>query len=175
MRALVVAVALSVCGCPRGANDASGASSNGSSAAASSNACWPITPLTLEALEHGAEWEPIASLQADGTFVRTEGRKVIARLANDQLMLGGDPLTCDAARTVRAGNAVKEAQYDAQDAFVDARTRIFVRDDGEIELTLGGEPMFDGGKRRARVVGDVVHARRTAELLVLVTLASARF
>ena len=177
-RFLVVPLALAVSACA-----SSGAGGPGAHEPASS-ACWPVVPLELQALEHGRE-RPIARLAADGSISNRRGS--LGRIA-------GDGATSSAGETVwlRARCVGRSAElttpinpaltmvvsYDAHDAFNEQAgwgARIYVADDGVVEMQAGGgRPMFGrpgGGGGRVRVVGDVRAGRRTAELLVFATVA----
>lgn len=136
-------------------------------------ACWPVRPMVLEALEHGAEWEPISAIEADGTIVHlAKGRRPMGRLENDRLVGAGKTvLTCDADRHLSMPGLAGSAGYDAEGAFVEKETRILVTDDGTVVMTSHGAAVFGpDGKGHARVRGATGGARRTAALLVLLSL-----
>jgi hypothetical protein len=135
------------------------------------NDCWPVVPLRLDAFEHESEWEPMVWLEADGSVHHSKGN-AFARVTGDRAHLGNEDLVCNPDRTVGATGGASGVRYDANDVLLVDAMKIFVRDDGEVEMTDGAQPVFGpGGKGRARVVGDVRGARRTAELLVLIALA----
>ncbi|MGZ3453265.1 MAG: hypothetical protein ACXVEF_26920 [Polyangiales bacterium] len=137
-----------------------------------SGACWPVVPLRLDALEHGSEWEPMVWMEADGSVHHTKTNSAYARVAPDRVHLGDEDLVCAADRTITATKGASGMRYDASDALFVDPMRIFVRDDGEVEMSQGTAVIFGaGGKGRARVVGDIRAARRTAELLVVLALA----
>ena len=142
-------------------------------------------PLTLQALEHGREWEPISSLLADGTV--TNGRGHVGRIARDHMTLGKDagPILLEikcAGRDVEmtsplSPNLHSRATYTARGELTEVSgfdATIFVADDGLVEARMGrGRTAWFGrpGGGGVRVVGDVKRARRTAALLVYATVA----
>lgn len=146
------------------------APASGASAPASSNACWPVVPLRLEGLEHGKEWEPQVLLDDDGSVHNPRG-PAFARIDHDRAETTTGTMQCDADRSVHLG-AKAGLRYDATDALVSNDIRIYVADDGEVEVKSGAKVLIgNGAGGRARIVGDVKLARRTAELLVLLSLA----
>jgi hypothetical protein len=150
-----------------------------------SDVCWPVVPLELQALEHGREWEPVSRLAADGTISNRGG--TLGRISGDTLTMGvGQAVVLSGRCTGRGATlgsplsaAVKMVvSYDASDAFNEvggAGARITVADDGTVEMKLrAGQPVFGrpgSGGGGVRVVGDVRAARRTAALLVFTTAA----
>lgn len=168
MRALATFVLLFV-GCA--------ASGGPGSQSPSGGGCFPVAPLQLTVLEHGSEWEPVAMLAADGTITASVGKSATSfRIVGDTLQDGsGAPkMTCDSSRVLHVGSAAATMHFDASDALVGDgrdRSRIFVADSGDVEVALGGpsRPM------PWRVVGVTASTRRTAELLVLATMASANW
>lgn len=135
-------------------------------------ACWPVRPMVLEALEHGAEWEPISAIEADGTVVHVaKGRRPIGRLEHDQLIVKGKTaITCEGRKLV-VPQLAAAGGYDAEGAFVEKGVRILVTDDGTVVMTDHGKPVFGpGAQGHARVRGATGGARRTAALLVLLSL-----
>jgi hypothetical protein len=166
---------------------AAGCASSGvpSARGAASNACWPVVPLELQALEHGREWEPIAWLAADGTVSNRRGPqgRIDAAAATfgagGTVWLQGRCAGRDAELTSPASPALKMVvRYDERDAFNEVDgwgARIYVADDGTVEMKFGaGRTVFGGsgsGGGAVRVVGDVRAARRTAELLVFTSVA----
>jgi len=139
---------------------------------AAANECWPVVPLRLEALEHGSEWEPMVWLEADGSVHHSKSNSNFARITPNRVEFPGDNLVCNADHSVATTGGPSNMHYDASDALVENDIRIFVRDDGEVEMTSGKTPVFGpNGKGRARVVGDTATARRTAEVLILLALA----
>lgn len=149
------------------------------------DACWPIVPLQVQALEHGREWEPVSWLGADGTISNRRGP--IGRIAGDTLTIGAGQVIllsgqC-AGRRATVGSPLSPAlkmvvSYDERDAFNEvggAGARITVGDDGVVEMQMrAGQPVFGrsgSGGGAVRVVGDVRAARRTAALLVFTTVA----
>ena len=150
-----------------------------------SDACWPVVPLELQALEHGREWEPVSRLAADGTISNRVG--TLGRISGDTLTMGADQAVVLSGqctgRGATLGSPLSPAlkmvvRYDERDAFNEvggAGARITVADDGTVEMKLrAGQPMFGrpgSGGGAVRVVGDVRAARRTAALLVFTTVA----
>jgi hypothetical protein len=148
------------------------ASGGPKSAASVANACWPVVPLRLEALEHKTEWEPLVVLEADGSVQHLKTKKTFAKVTPDRVHFPGDDLICNANRSITTTGGPSDMHYDGSDALVESDIRIFVRDDGEVEMTSHGKAIFGPtGSGRARVVGDIATARRTAEVLVLLALA----
>lgn len=138
--------------------------------------CLPVAPMQLLVLEHGSEWEPVASLAADGSFSLSVNKRdrAVLRLAADELRdaQGAPKMSCDASRVLHMNGSALTMQFDASDALVGSgndRSRIFVSDTGDVVVDFGGAP------RAApwRIAGVSPGTRRTAELLVLSTLASA--
>ena len=142
--------------------------------AGAAGACWPVRPLELQALEHGAEWEPMSAVEADGQIVHlAKGRRPMARLDGDRLVggFGKVAASCNERLEIVLDGKVSGAHYDAEGAFVERGIRIFVADDGVVHMTSHGTKVFGpGGKGQARVQGAVAEARRTAALLVLLSL-----
>jgi hypothetical protein len=178
-RGLPLLVVFALAGC---------ASSGGTGAGARgpSDACWPVAPLEVQALEHGREWEPITRLAADGTVSNRRGRLGRIDAASATFSARGAvwlEARCDgrsAELTSPLNPALTmRATYDARDAFNESGglgARIYVADDGTVEMkvradqTMFGRPGSGGGA--VRVVGDVRTARRTAALLVFTTVAT---
>ena len=150
-----------------------------------SDACWPVVPLELQALEHGREWEPITRLAADGTVSNRRGP--LGRIdgaaatfnVGGTVWLQGRCAARDAELTSPVSPALKmRVRYDERDAFNEVDgwgARIYVADDGTVEMKLrADQPVFGrpgSGGGAVRVVGDVRAARRTAALLVFTTVA----
>lgn len=157
-------VVLASCGGP--ASTQTTPSSTGSATATASDfPCWPVAPMQLLALEHGAEWVPIAEIQGDGWIYNTKKeRHFVARVSNDALLDMHDVpnMTC-IHREIDIAGGQNKGHYDASDAYVDARTRIEVGDDGMVTLN-GSAP------KSVKVVGVVPKTRRTAVLLVIAAL-----
>jgi hypothetical protein len=135
--------------------------------------CWPVVPLRLEALDHKTDWKPQAVLDADGSIHNPQG-PAFGRIVADDAETSGDALRCDPYKTVHL-NSKAAFHYDDADALVSEKgaerwIRIFIADDGEVEVNNGGILVGPTAERRARVVGDVRRARRTAALLVLLSL-----
>ena len=137
----------------------------------SSGDCFAIVPMTLVALEHGREWEPIAELRADGTIVRE--RNVIATLSADRLVkkTGETILTCGAGRRITIdGRSL--AHFDGNERMIDADgSPLFVDPDGAVHWIRKDGDLFDG----ARFEGGFARARRSAAAVVLATLATANW
>ena len=179
LRSLAAVLALAASACA--SSGAGGPAARGSGP----EACWPVVPLELQALEHGREWEPIARLAADGRVSNRRGP--LGRIAGDGATFGaGDTVWLQArcvGRSVELTSPVNPAlkmvvSYDARDAFNEQAgwgARITVADDGVVEMrTRGDRPVFGRpgtGGGAVRVVGDVRAARRTAALLVYATAA----
>jgi hypothetical protein len=112
-------------------------------------------------------------LDADGTVHRSKEKSAFARVTPNRVEFPGDNLICNVGHSVTTTGGPSDMHYDASDALVESDIRIFVRDDGEVEMTSGKAMLFGpSGKGRARVVGDIAGARRTAEVLVLLALAA---
>jgi hypothetical protein len=150
-----------------------------------SDACWPVVPLELQALEHGREWEPITRLAADGTFSnkrgplgRIDGAAMTFSVAGT-VFLQGRCTGRDAEITSPVSPTLRTlVHYDERDAFNEVNgwgARIFIADDGTVEMKLrAGQSVFGrpgSGGGAVRVVGDVRAARRTAALLVFTSAA----
>jgi hypothetical protein len=77
-------------------------------------ACLPIVPLRLLVLEHGHEWEPIAEVLADGTFLYyPKGRTPVARIANDFVTdMQGKPLVGCVNRELRVPGHTTTAHFE---------------------------------------------------------------
>jgi hypothetical protein len=164
---------------------ASSGTGGGSARGSGPDACWPVVPLELQALEHGREWEPIARLAADGSISSRRGP--LGRIAGDGATFSaGDTVWLQGrcvGRSVELTSAINPAlkmiaSYDARDAFNEQagwRARIYVADDGIVEMQTRGDHRVFGrpgtGGSAVRVVGDVRAGRRTAELLVFATAA----
>ena len=166
---LVASVALFFTACGGGGGGAPGQSPSGS------GLCIPIAPMQLLVLEHGSEWEPVAVLAADGSISQsvTKSPGVAFRIVADELQdpKGAPKMSCDASRVLHMSGSQLTMHFDASDALVGSggdQSRIFVSDAGAVEVTMGGasRPM------PWRVAGMSPATRRTAELLVLATMAS---
>lgn len=176
---LAAALALVASACA--SSGAGGAGARGSG----SDACWPIVPLELQALEHGREWEPIARLAADGNISNRRGP--LGRIADDGATFSAGGTVWLQARCVGRSAELTSpinprlkmvVSYDARDVFNEQTgwgARIIVADDGVVEMrTRGDRPVFGRpgtGGGAVRVVGDVRAGRRTAALLVFATAA----
>jgi hypothetical protein len=148
--------------------------------------CWPIVALHLQALEHGREWEPISTLNVDGTIANRRG--TLGRIAADHFTIGTDPTPVlegqcrdrDVEITSPLSSGLKMlARYTDGDELVELtghRAHVRVGDDGLVDATLdGGRRLFGppgSGGGVVRVVGDLRRARRTAALLVFVSVAT---
>ncbi|MBK7402498.1 MAG: hypothetical protein IPJ34_41275 [Myxococcales bacterium] len=168
---LLALLVLSACG-GRGARNGSDGAGGASSAV--DGACWPVRALRLDALEHGSEWEPMSAVEADGQIVHlAKGRRPMGRLVNDQLLAASGKVigACNDHHEIVFDGTTSKARFDAEGAFVENEVRILVADDGVVHMTSRGKTIFGpGGKGQARVVGPVSEARRTAALLVLLSL-----
>ena len=165
-------LAVGACGGAPGAPPTGGGSSSGP--------CLPVSRLELAGLEHGAEWEPLVVLQPDGTIsdLRKGSAVTVGRLADDQLFGGAGVswMTCTPERTLVERGVPSQAHFDARDALVDSDGSVLrVDDDGAVRYTTrAGDPTAgDDGGATLRVLGVTPEARRTAEVLVFVALASA--
>jgi hypothetical protein len=133
--------------------------------------------MRLLALEHGAEWELMSALAADGTITQTFNKRhpPSFRIERDRLVAGagGAPsLTCDADGVLRMEGTKMTMRFDAQGALTDGNhMRIYVADSGVVEATLGGGER-EGRRPGWRVEGVTPETRRTAELLVFASIAS---
>ncbi len=128
--------------------------------------CWPVAVMRLVALEHGTEEVVVAEMTGDGSIygLKHGERKFAGRVYHDALLDAYDTpsLTCVHREIGLPGVTIK-GHYDAEDAYVDARTRSAILDDGTV--TLNGKP------GDVRVEGPIHKARRTAILLVLAALS----
>jgi hypothetical protein len=168
-------------GCATAAGPGDGASGPGADPT-----CWPIVELQLQALEHGREWEPISTLNVDGTIANRRG--TLGRLAADHFTIGTGPTPILEGRCrVREVEITSPlsprftmlARHTDDDALVELsghRAHVRVGDDGLVDATLdGGRRIFGppgGGGGVVRVIGDLRRARRTAALLVFVSAAT---
>ena len=178
---LAAGLALAASTCASSAPGGGGGGARGSGP----DACWPIVPLELQALEHGREWEPIARLAADGSISNRRGP--LGRIAGDSATFSaGDTVWLQGRCVGRSAELTSPinptlkmiVSYDARDAFNEQTgwgARITVADDGVVEMrTRGDRPVFarpGTGGGAVRVVGDVRAGRRTAALLVFTTAA----
>ncbi len=128
--------------------------------------CWPVAVMRLVALEHGTHEKVLAEMMGDGSIygLKKGTRKFAGRVHHDALLDAYDTpsLTC-VHKEIGLPGVTTKGHYDAEDAYVDDRTRIAVLDDGTV--TLNGK---SGG---VRVEGPIAKARRTAILLVLAALS----
>lgn len=170
---LLALLVLSACG-GRGARTGSDGAGGAGAVSTVDGACWPVRPLRLDALEHGNEWEPMSAVEADGQIVHlAKGRRPMGRLVNDQLLAASGKVVgaCNDHHEIVFDGTTSKAHFDAEGAFVEDKVRILVTDDGVVHMTSRGKTIFgSGGKGQARVVGPVSEARRTAALLVLLSL-----
>lgn len=156
---------LALFGCGGNAN-----STSTSANAPGPQACLPIVPLRLLALEHGREWEPVAELRSDGTLVSAKAGP-IGHIENDRVydVQNRAFLEC-VGRDLRVPGQPLTAHFDANDDFVDQRSRIHVTDNGEVLMSMGGGPPQSMG----RVEGPT-RAPRTVAMLVFAALAAGRW
>jgi hypothetical protein len=133
--------------------------------------CWPVAVMRIVESKNGEE-RSVVEMSGDGTMVAIgrDARHFLGRVSNDAVIDAHDvpSFTCIRREVEVPGGSLK-GRYDASDAYVDARTRVAVGDDGSITLTLGTHPPET--LRRLRVEGPIARARRTAELLVVLMLA----
>jgi hypothetical protein len=135
----------------------------------------PIVPMELVALEHGSEWEPMATLAPDGTILQGR-RKPIGAIGGDQLFDGSrrSVMWCAPDGTVRAPGASQPiARFDAQDRLLDAHdgSVMWIDDNGFVHRERGVDP-FRGS---VRFVGGYASAKRTAIVVFLSTFMNARW
>src|SRR5262249_13970357 len=127
-------------------------------------------------LEHGTEWEAVSTLGADGLvsqFVNEHDPSAAFRLAGDRLLdpSGVTKATCMPDHALQLQGGTLALRFDADDALVDAEgTRIYVADSTFVEVRHGTTIAVHEGVWR--VAGMTPATRRTAELLVLATMAS---
>src|SRR5262249_38524351 len=93
MKRWLILLLLTACGPRAGASSAN---------SAANGACWRVTPLRLDALEHGSEWEPMVWLEADGSVHHGKSKGAYASVANDRVNMGDEDLSCAADHTVTA-------------------------------------------------------------------------
>ncbi len=141
-----------------------------------------MVPLELQALEHGREWEPVTRLAADGTVSnrlgplgRIDGASATFRIGGT-VWLEGRCTGRSAEMTSPIATAMKMGiTYDERDALNEVGgwgARIYIADDGTVEMRMRrDQPVFGSRAGAVRVVGDVRAARRTAALLVIATVA----
>ncbi len=175
-----VALGLSLAACGGGGRTAGGSGATGPNGpngpTGSSAVCLPVAPMQLTVLEHGREWEPVAALAADGSITESVSKRsgVAWVIAADELRDrdGKAKFSCDAQHVLHLGDGALSMRFDDGDALVGSDgSRIFVADSGEVSVALGGRAV----PASWRVVGSSAATRRTAELLVLATMASARW
>ena len=148
------------------------------SPSASGGVCLPVAPMELLVLEHGREWEPIASLAADGTISQAVNKNpgVAFQITADVLRdsHGAPKMTCDASHTLHLEGTKLSMVFDGADALVGTgndTSRIYVHDDGTVDVSLGR-----GTKPMPWKISGVTPAtRRTAEILVLAAMSSAKW
>ena len=155
-----------------------GGSSGAATSPSASAICLPVAPMELQALEHGSEWEPMAILAADGTISQSVSKNsgVAFRIAADVLQDAGGTakMSCDANRVLHLGASPLTMHFDSSDALVGDggdHSRIFVSDAGQVEVNLGGKSQV----MPWRITGVSAATRRTAEILVLAAMSSARW
>jgi hypothetical protein len=136
--------------------------------------CWPVAPMRVVERK-GEEWVPVAEMQGDGSMVqiRPDERRFLGRVQNDAVIDAHDvpSFTC-IRREVEVPGGPLKGRYDSSDAYVDARTRVAIGDDGSITMTLGAHP--PEALPGMRVEGPIARTRRTAALLVILVLAAGR-
>jgi len=129
------------------------------------DACWPVAPMRLVALEHGSEWEPMAEMTGDGSiYVLKKGRKFFGRVSNDALMDAHETPTLSCVhREVGLPGVTNKGRYDDHDAYADGPTTIAIADDGMV--TMNGH-----GEGHVKIEGPMT-AKRTAVLLVIAAMS----
>ena len=157
---------------------ACGGGSSGASSPRSSAICLPVAPLQLQALEHGSEWEPMATLAADGSVSQAVNKNagVAFYIAADVLRdaRGALEMSCDSNRVLHLAGSALTMHFDGSDALVgdgSDSSRIFVTDAGQVEVNLGGKSQA----MPWRITGVTAATRRTAEILVLAAMSAARW
>ncbi len=126
-------------------------------------------------VRQGEAWKPVAWIDDDGTFHQTVNRRdrSTVRIVGDTVVgpSGRPGLRCDAARVLHEEGSPFTMRFGADDALADSMDRIYVRDDGMVEGTFerGGVPHVAPW----RVTAHLPAERRTAELLVLLSMMSA--
>jgi hypothetical protein len=127
--------------------------------------------MRLVVLTHG-EWKPVAEMQGDGAMYALHGgeRTFVGRVSNDAMLDKHDTpsLTC-VHREVGLPGSDLHGHYEADDTYVDSRTRIAVADDGKVTMTLGRNPPMPD---EVRAEGPL--PKRTVVLLVLAAAAGMR-
>jgi hypothetical protein len=125
-------------------------------------------------VRHGDEWEPVAWIDDDGTFhqkVNTRDHSTVRIVGDAVVGPSGKPgLRCDADHVLHQEGSPFTMRFGADDALADSMDRIYVRDDGMVEGTFerGGKPQIAPW----RVTAHLPEERRTAELLVLLSMMS---
>ena len=175
-RWLFLGAVVVACGGGSGSGSGGAGGSTGGAAAPSSAICLPVAPMQLTVLEHGREWEPVAALAADRSITESVSKRsgVAFVLAADELRdaAGTAKFSCDKDRVLHLGDGALTMRFDGSDALVGGDgSRIFVADSGDVSVALGGKDV----RASWRIVGATAATRRTAELLVLATMASARW
>jgi hypothetical protein len=154
-------------GCGGSSANTSESATTNRNATGANDVCWPVAPMRLVALEHGAEWEPIAEMTGDGSIysLKKGGRKFAGRVSNDALLDAHETpsLSC-VHREVGLPGVTNKGHYDMDDTYVDGPTRISIGDDGMVALN----GRSDG---HVKIEGPLPKGRRTAVLLVIAALA----
>ncbi len=167
MRGSVVLFAVVTAACA--GHDSSGAATTGA------GACLPVVPMRLLVLEHGAEWELVSVLEADGTIVHAK-QGPIDSISADQLWDANrvSSMTCTADRALRVPDqAARSARFDAEVRLIDSDgSALWVAEDGVVHWVRGGRDIMGG---HARFDGAYGEARRTATIVVLATLGAGRW
>jgi len=122
-------------------------------------------------MQRGTEWEPIAEMQGDGVIYRLHGdrREFVGHITGDAMQDAHDTpmLTCVHREVGLPGSNV-HGHYEADDTYVDDRTRISIADDGTVTFALDGKASSD---RHVRVEGPIPKVKRTAVMFVLMASA----
>jgi hypothetical protein len=134
--------------------------------------CLPFAPMKL-LVQEGDEWEPESWIDEQGVVTQTVSRRAgpVARLAGDTVldMKGTVQLTCDASLVLHQKGSPFTMRFQQDDALADRYDRIYVGDDGIVEMAMGHKNQ----KAPWKVTAHLPEQRRTAELLVLITMMSA--
>jgi hypothetical protein len=123
--------------------------------------CWPIAPMQLVDGD-----KVLAEMSGDGSMSRVtpSERHFLGRISNDAVLDVHDTpsLTCIHKEIDVVGSGNK-GRYDEHDAYVDARMKIEVGEDGTVTFTIGDRPPRASG----RILGVTPKTRRTAVLFAM--------
>jgi hypothetical protein len=167
MRALALALLFS-CG-----GAATGSPPQGAGGGSDNTVCWPIAAMQLVSLDRApTEGKPIAQMQGDGAMysLRDGARSFVGRVSNDAMLDKYDTpsLTCVHREVGLPGSAL-QGHYEADDTYVDDRTRISVADNGTLTMSFDGREV----PIHLRVEGPLPKIKRSAVLLVLAAQLTA--